>query len=246
MQPEEHCPTGPLYTRQVERDSTSYPITTKLSRQNGLSTWGSSTKSARGDTHPTSICHQVQQDIIPVHVPSPGQGSLGSGCSEPIMGGHGRICLSSNSLDSDCHNKILGHNCRTIIFIAPGWPNISWFWDLVSLSSQIPLCLPHQHKLLTQPSNGSLHRELLKVNLHACFLESRPSESKVCLKWSIFVQWCKSNEVDFKAPSINQIADFLLYLYHEKKLKPLNGYRTAIAYKVGNSSVESSKDENLT
>ena len=49
-------------------------------------------------------------------------------------------------------------------------------------------------------------------------------------------------------PSINQIAEFLLYLFQERKLQPstIDGYRTAIADKLGNSSGEISKDENLT
>ena len=32
--------------------------------------------------------------------------------------------------------------CKRLILIAPGWPNITWFWDLVEMSSQIPLLLP--------------------------------------------------------------------------------------------------------
>ena len=67
-------------------------------------------------------------------------------------------------------------------------------------------------------------------------------------KCFIFIQWCKPNQVDFKAPSINQVADFLLNLSQEKKLQPatIHGYWPAIADKVGNSLVEISKEENLT
>ena len=32
-------------------------------------------------------------------------------------------------------------NCL-IIIIAPGWPGMPWFWDLVQLSTEIPLHLP--------------------------------------------------------------------------------------------------------
>ena len=46
-------------------------------------------------------------------------------------------------------NKNISHNCQRIIVMALGWPNMSWFWDQVNLSSQIPLCLPHQSNLLT-------------------------------------------------------------------------------------------------
>ena len=31
--------------------------------------------------------------------------------------------------------------CHTMILIAPGWPNMPWFWDLVNLSVQIPFGL---------------------------------------------------------------------------------------------------------
>ena len=54
--------------------------------------------------------------------------------------------------------------------------------------------------------------------------------------------------MDFRSPSIKQIADFLLTLFQEKHLQPSNigGYRTAIADKVGNDKINISKDENLT
>ena len=67
-------------------------------------------------------------------------------------------------------------------------------------------------------------------------------------KWSVFVRWCEKNKVDVRTPSIKQIADFLLSLFQEKHLQPstIEGYRTAIADKVGNSRINISKDENLT
>ena len=67
-------------------------------------------------------------------------------------------------------------------------------------------------------------------------------------KWSVFVRWCEKNQVDVRTPSIEQIADFLLSLFQEKHLQPstIEGYRTAIADKVGNSRTNISKDENLS
>ena len=54
--------------------------------------------------------------------------------------------------------------------------------------------------------------------------------------------------MDFRSPSMRQIADFLLFLFQEKHLQPstIDGYRTAIADKIGNDPVNISKDENLT
>ena len=33
--------------------------------------------------------------------------------------------------------KLQDYPCNRIILIAPAWPNIPWFWDLVAMSSQI-------------------------------------------------------------------------------------------------------------
>ena len=67
-------------------------------------------------------------------------------------------------------------------------------------------------------------------------------------KWTIFTKWRHSNQVDFRAPSIKSIADFLLHLFQDRKLQPstIDGYRSAIADKFGNSPYIVSKDENLT
>ena len=54
--------------------------------------------------------------------------------------------------------------------------------------------------------------------------------------------------MDFQLPSVNQIADFLLHLFEERKLQPstIEGYRTAIADMVGNDRLNISKVKNLT
>ena len=57
--------------------------------------------------------------------------------------------------------------CKSIILIAPRWPNMPWLWDLVAMSSQIPLCLPNLPNLLTLPFNQIPHRNLTNLNLHA-------------------------------------------------------------------------------
>ena len=67
-------------------------------------------------------------------------------------------------------------------------------------------------------------------------------------KWAVFVRWCEAGQVDFRSPSIKQIADFLLTLFQEKNLQPstIEGYRSAIADKLGNASLNVSKNENLS
>ena len=56
-------------------------------------------------------------------------------------------------------------------------------------------------------------------------------------KWTIFTKRCLSNQVDLRAPPVKSIADFLLYLFQDRKLQPstIDGYRSAIADKLCNS-----------
>ena len=76
----------------------------------------------------------------------------------------------------------------------------------------------------------------------------RGSTRSVCeVKWTIFTKWCLSNQVDVRAPPLKAIADFLLYLFQVRKLQPgtIEGYRSAIADKLGNVPINISRDENL-
>ena len=78
--------------------------------------------------------------------------------------------------------------------------------------------------------------------------QRRSTRSVYEAKWTIFTKWCISNQVDFRAPPVNSVADFLMYLFEERKLQPstIDGYRSAIADTLGNSTLNISKDENLT
>ena len=62
-----------------------------------------------------------------------------------------------------------------------------------------------------------------------------------------FTKWSLTNQVDFRAPPVKSVADFLMYLFQDRKLQPSinDGYRSAIADKLGNSPINISKDENL-
>ena len=165
--------------------------------------------------------------------------------------------------------KLLDTPFKRIILIAPGWPNMPWFWDLVTMSSQIPLSLPCLPNLLSQPFNQIPHRNLTNLNLHAWLLEPAQSRDRASLRqWQrelrllkggppdqsmrqsgpFLQKWCVSNKVDFRAPPVNSVADFLLHLFQDKKLQPstIDGYRSAIADKLGNVPINVSKDENLT
>ena len=96
---------------------------------------------------------------------------------------------------------------RRLIIIAPGWPNMTWFWDLVEMSSRIPLLLPQMPNLLTQPFNQTPHRSLTNLNLHAWLLEPQLSRSRVSLRqWQQELRLLKEDQPD---PSVRQSGPFL-------------------------------------
>ena len=73
-----------------------------------------------------------------------------------------------------------------IIVIAPGWPGMPWFWDLVQLSTEIPLQLPVSTTLLKQSHNYVnyvFHSNPQHLNLHAWSLGVDSSQNKALWKW---------------------------------------------------------------
>ena len=80
-------------------------------------------------------------------------------------------------------HKIKQCHCL-IIVIAPGWPGMPWFWDLVQLSTEIPLQLPVSTTLLKQSHNYVFHNNPQQLNLHAWCLGADNSKNKASLwKW---------------------------------------------------------------
>ena len=75
--------------------------------------------------------------------------------------------------------------CKCIlILVAPGWPDMHWFRDVVQVSVEILLQLPVSLILLNQPSNEVFHNNPQYLNLHASCLGVRNSENKASLmKW---------------------------------------------------------------
>ena len=67
--------------------------------------------------------------------------------------------------------KMNTYRCRMIV-VAPGWPMMHWFWDLVNLSTKPPLQLPHWPHLLKQPFSHKYHQNLLYLNLHVWHLDT--------------------------------------------------------------------------
>ena len=131
-------------------------------------------------------------------------------------------------------SKKSGHaiNCL-IIVIAPGWTGMPWFWDLVQLSTEIPLQLPVSTTLLKQSQqlcvsqqsttsqppclvsrSGQLQDQGFSVEVAERI--ASPQRSSITTiyksKWALFEKWCTENSVDFSTPSVKQVSDFFMYL----------------------------------
>ena len=94
-----------------------------------------------------------------------------------------------------------------IIVIAPGWPGMSWFWDLVQLSTEIPLQLPVSKALLKQSHKYVFHNNPQQLNLHAWCLGADNSKNKASLwRWQRELLLLSGHQ---QGPSTNQSWPYL-------------------------------------
>ena len=164
--------------------------------------------------------------------------ACGSGLSQDDPGRHrvaqhALVLGSGQSVESDSFQSSLGEG--------PVNPAIQWSPPQEPESSK-SACLA--------PRASSIQKQGFSDEVAARIEAPQRSSTRAVYKskWAIFVKWCQSNEVDFRSPSLKQVADFLLYLFKERHLQPstIEGYRTAIADMIGNDKIQFGKDENLT
>ena len=94
--------------------------------------------------------NKVQQQITLVCVTGSRPPSLGSIFTQSALENLDPYTFPPVAILGKVVVKLREYPCRRIILFAPGWLNMPRFWDLVAMSSQIPLCMPN---LLTQPFN---------------------------------------------------------------------------------------------
>ena len=215
------------------------------------------------------VCHQVQQQTTSVCVTGARPPGLGSGCTQSLLGVPGPIRLPTGShlgqsggeapgLPLQQNNSDCSRVAQHALVLGPGSnvkpdPTVSAQHTQPSVSAIQPG--PSQEPVESEPTclapRASAIKEQHFSEAVAARIEApqrRSTRSVYEAKWTIFTKWCLSNQVDFRAPPLKAIADFLLHLFQEKKLQPgtIDGYRSAIADKLGNSTINVSKDENLT
>ena len=222
-----------------------------------------------GPASDRSFCHPIQSQASQVCLSSSGLDSLGGGCSQPTMEQPGRVRFSSSLPAQSGHIQTgesgLSQNdlnrsglAQHALVLGPDQSlksnslQSSLGEDPVDSTVQRPSPqeLESSESACLAPRASSIRRQGFSEEVAARIEAPQRSSTRAVYKskWAIFVKWCDSNQVDFRAPSLKQVADFLLYLFKERQLQPstIEGYRTAIADMVGNDPVHFGKDESLT
>ena len=162
------------------------------------------------------ICHSPEPQAPTVRVSYPRPKGLGHRCSKH------RLDQPPTALLHKVIQKIKQCHCL-IIVIAPGWPGMPWFWDLVQLSTEIPLQLPvsttlqvPQVRVPQQPPtaepprlvsrSGQLQEQGFSVEVAERIAAPQRSSTRTIYKskWALFEKWCRENSVDFSTPSVKQ------------------------------------------
>ena len=264
-------PQGTSHPRPAEHDSRQ-AIQTLPDHSNRVVTSPRSVPSNMLPVAPAPggpVCHQVQQQAATVCITGSRPPGMGSGCSQPVMRRTGPVRLPTSSHlgqsggkvaglplqqdDPDCtgmaqHALVLGSSGNVqsdpTVSAKQTRPSVSAFQPGPSqepVKSESTCLAPRASAIKEQGFS-----EAVAARIEAPQRGSTRSVYEA--KWTIFTKWCLSNQVDFRAPPLKAIADFLLHLFQDKKLQPgtIDGYRSAIADKLGNATINVIKNENLT
>ena len=215
------------------------------------------------------FCHQIQQQTTSVCVSGTGSSGYCGRCSQSTLVRPGCLFLPTHSyseqsggkttglpmqqFDPDCpgmtqHALVLGSSRN----VQPGPLESSGSAKSADTALQSdPSQKSDKSKSPCMAPRASAIKEQGFSEAVAARIEApqrRSTRSVYEAKWTIFTKWCDANQVDFRSPPVTSVADFLMYLFKDKKLQPstIDGYRSAIADKLGNETVNISKDDNLT
>ena len=129
--------------------------------------------------------------------------------------------------------KLRDYLCKRIILIAQEWPNIPFVRDLVAIPG-------HHLSVTAQCAKSTIKSDYKQESAEpkspcvapraSAIWEQGFSEAVAApieapqrvsarsvfeAKSIIFTKWCHNNQLDFRAPPINSIPDFPLYLFHQ-------------------------------
>ena len=218
---------GTSHPRPAERDSRQ-AIQAWPDHSNRVVTSSRSVPSCMLQVAPATsgpVCHQVQQQTATVCITSTRPPGLGSGCTQPLLGGPGPIRLPTGSHlgqsggeapglplqqnNSDCsrvaqHALVLGSgsNAKPDSTVSAQYtqPNVSAIQPGPSQEpvEPEPACLAPRASAIKEQGFS----EAVAARIEAPQRGSTRSVYEA--KWTIFTKWCLSNQVDVRARSYNQ------------------------------------------
>ena len=200
---------GTSHPRPAERDSRQ-AIQAWTDHSNRVVTSSRSVPSCMLKVAPATsgpVCHQVQQQTATVCITGTRPPGLGSGCTQPLLGGPGPIRLPTSShlgqsggeapgLPLQQNNSDCSRVAQHALVLGPGSnvkpdPTVSAQYTQPSVSAIQPV----------------LHRNLSNLNLHAWLLEPQQSRSKASLRqWQHELRLLKEDQPDL---SMRQSGPFL-------------------------------------
>ena len=192
-----------------------------------------------GLTTNRSVCNPFQSQTSQVCFT--GSGSLGSGHPESGMGESRCLCLSSSlpAHQSDLQSDGLGlshndSNCSRVaqhaLVLGPRQSigsdslqaSTSWEFGDTALQRAPSQESQQSESSCLAPRASAIQKQGFSDEVAARIEAPQRLSTRAVYKskWTIFVKWCESNEVDFRSPPVNQIAEFLLHLFNERQLQP--------------------------
>ncbi|XP_071161220.1 serine-rich adhesin for platelets-like [Mytilus edulis] len=207
--------------------------------------------SSLGSSSYRSFCHQSESQIGDLRFSHSRRESLGSRCYDPILEGNVQLHVpsfssSSKDLAQDSEGSLQDHSyCSGLVktVLVPR-TTTSVLCEAPLFASKRGSTVSIQRKKTASRSGESPSARLVVVRdslRKGGFSEGatkrisgsvRQSTGAVYdSKWSIFCTWCLSKQINPLSVTVQQLADFFLYLFEEKGYSPstIKGYRSAIA-----------------
>ena len=195
--------------------------------------------------------YEVEQSTSGVHFSFSRSTGLGSGCHVSFMGGNDSLCIPSSSTSHEGTSEngerdLFGHPHCTVLGKPSVFPSSAFSsscpssQDSHSEGSFDPASFPPSSSEAgdIQPARlavlqGGLEKAGFskKSAERVCAAKRSSTQSLYNSRWNTWMDWCLQREMDPIDPTVTSMADFLIFLFEEKKLLPssIKGYRSAIA-----------------
>ena len=135
----------------------------------------------------------------------------------PAMQNLDLVYQEASNSQSLTHSRPAECDSRQVFQARPDHPNrvVSPSRDFPSNMQQVA---PAKHRFICHEVQQQVASEAVAAKIKATQRGSTRSVYEA--KWTIFTKWFLTHQVDFRAPPVKSVADFLMYLFQDRKLQP--------------------------